>query len=91
MNKLHTKKALSQKKKKKNLLILQLEISMINLLRCSNTLLMYANQVNYNAISFQRVERAKSSGGKSVSLFYNKVNYSNHLVTPFFKINKRDY
>lgn len=59
---------------------------MTDLLRCSDTLLMYANQVNYNAISSQRVERAKSSGGKSGGK--SGVNYSNHLVTPFFKINK---
>ena len=50
---------------------------MIDLLRCSDTLLMYANQVNYNAISSQRVEKAKSSGGKSGGK--SGVNYSNHL------------
>ena len=50
---------------------------MIDLLRCSDTLLMYANQVNYNAISSQRVEKVKSSGGKSGGK--SGVNYSNHL------------
>lgn len=67
MNKLHKKrKAISQKKTIDSSIR---NVSMINLLRCSNTLLMYANQVNYNATSSQRVERVKSSGGKSVSLF----------------------
>lgn len=80
IDKLHKKrKAISQKKKSIDSSIRNVSI---DLLRCSDTLLMYANQVNYNAISSQRVERAKSSGGKSGGK--SGVNYSNHLVTPFF-------